>query len=75
MATKLITEMLSEINADPSTIAKYKDNGALRLIFEHAFDPNKKFFLPEGDPPFKEDVAPIGMSPANLHMEIGRAHV
>ena len=75
MATKLVTEMLSEINSDPSTITKYKDNGALRLIFEHAFDPNKKFFLPEGDPPFKEDAAPIGMSPANLHMEAKKLYV
>jgi hypothetical protein len=47
----------------------------LRLIFEHAFDPNKKFFLPEGDPPFKEDAAPIGMSPANLHMEAKKLYV
>ena len=75
MATKLVTEMLSEINSDPTTIVKYKDNGALRLIFEHAFDPNKKFFLPEGDPPFKEDAAPIGMSPANLHMEARKLYV
>lgn len=75
MATKLITEMLSEINDNPVNITKYKDNGALRLIFEHAFDPNKKFFLPEGDPPFKEDAAPIGMSPANLHMEAKKLYV
>lgn len=75
MATKLITEMLSEINDNPVNITKHKDNGALRLIFEHAFDPDKKFFLPEGDPPFKEDVAPIGMSPANLHMEARKLYV
>jgi len=67
--------MLAEINEDPATITKYKDNGALRLIFEHAFDPDKKFFLPEGDPPFKEDAAPIGMSPANLHMEARKLYV
>ncbi len=75
MATKLVTEMLAEINDNPATITKYKDNGALRLIFEHAFDPDKKFFLPEGDPPFKEDSAPIGMSPANLHMEAKKLYV
>lgn len=75
MSTKLVTEMLAEINENPATITKYKDNGALRLIFEHAFDPEKKFFLPEGDPPFKEDAAPIGMSPANLHMEARKLYV
>jgi hypothetical protein len=75
MATKLITEILTEINEDATTIVKYKDNGALRLIFEHAFDPAKKFVLPEGDPPFKQDAAPIGMSPANLFMEARKLYV
>jgi hypothetical protein len=75
MATKLITEILTEINEDSSTIVKYKDNGALRLIFEHAFDPTKKFILPDGEPPFKQDAAPIGMSPANLFMEARKLYV
>jgi hypothetical protein len=75
MATKLITEILTEINEDATTIVKYKDNGALRLIFEHAFDPAKKFVLPDGDPPFKQDAAPIGMSPANLFMEARKLYV
>ena len=75
MATKLITEILTEINADPAKIVTYKDNGALRLILEHAFDPAKKFVLPDGDPPYKEDAAPIGMSPANLYMEARKLYV
>lgn len=75
MATKLITEILTEINETPAAIEKHKNNGALRLIFEHAFDPIKKFVLPEGDPPFKHDAAPIGMSPANLYMEARKLYV
>lgn len=75
MAVKYITEILSEINDDPSKIASFKDNAALRLILEHAFDPAKKFILPEGDPPFKADAAPQGMSPANIYMEAKKLYV
>jgi hypothetical protein len=75
MATKLITELLDEINKEPSSVIKYKDNGALRILFDYAFDPQKKFNLPDGDPPFKEDPAPIGMSPGNLHMEMRKLYI
>ena len=75
MATKLITEILEEINNDPLMLVKHKENGALRLIFEHAFDPAKKFELPEGDPPYKQDAAPIGMTPGNLYMEARKLYI
>lgn len=68
--SKFIVEMLDEINKDPKQIEKYKDNAALTLLFKFAFHPNGKFLLPEGDPPYKEDAAPLGMSPANLTMEV-----
>ena len=58
---KYLTEMLAEINSDPATINNYKDEFLLKVIFAHAFLPNYKFLLPEGEPPFKP--------------EIGRAHV
>ena len=67
--------MLSEINEDPKKIEQYKSNAALRIIFEHAFIPERKFILPESDPPFKPDAAPIGMSPTNLMMELRRFYV
>lgn len=72
---KFITDILSEINSDPKAIEKYKDSAALKLIFEYSFDPDKKFFLPEGDPPYKEDSAPMGMSPGNLYQELKRFYV
>ena len=75
MATKYITEILDEINGDPKTIEKYKGNAALRLIFEHAFLEEKKFALPEGEPPFKKDAAPMGMAPANLYQEVRKLYV
>jgi len=72
---KYITEILDEINSDPKKIEQYKGNAALRLIFEHGFIPEKKFVLPEGDPPYKKDAAPIGMSPANLYQEVRKLYV
>ena len=72
---KPITEIFDEINADPTAIEKYKGNNALKIIFEYAFDPTKKFILPEGDPPFKETSEPLGMTPANLYQELRRLYV
>lgn len=72
---KYITEILDEINTDPKAIEKYKGNAALRLIFEHGFLPEKKFALPEGDPPYKKDAAPLGMTPANIYQEVRKLYV
>jgi len=66
---------MDEINADPSTIAKYKDDAAIRLIFEYAFDPEKKMLLPEDAPPFKAAAEPLGMTPTNLYNELRRLYV
>jgi hypothetical protein len=73
--SKYLTEILEEINDDTNAIQKYKDNTALRLLFEYAYDPEKKMVLPEGNPPYKEDAAPLGMSPANLVMEMKKLYV
>jgi len=73
--TKYISEMLKEINDDPKIIASYKDSVALKLLFGFAFRPEGKFLLPEGDPPFKPDAAPLGMSPGNLLMELKKLYV
>ena len=34
---KYVTEMLEEINQDPSKIELYKNDAALRIILTHAF--------------------------------------
>jgi hypothetical protein len=75
MTTRYITEILTEINDDPKLIEKYKGNAALRLIFEHAFLPEKKFALPDGEPPFKKDAAPMGMTPGNLYQEVRKLYI
>ena len=72
---KYVTVMLDEINEDPSKIEVYKNDAALKLIFEYAFDPAKKFILPEGEPPFKPSAEPMGMTPTNLFSELRRMYV
>mgnify|MGYP006995912341 CR=1 FL=1 len=67
--------MLDEINADPKKIELYKADAALRLIFEYAFIPEKKFILPEGDPPYKPAAEPLGMTPTNLFSELRRLYI
>ena len=75
MSKRYITELLSDINADPTTLAKHKSDNALKIIFSFAFRPEGKFILPETDPPFKEDAAPIGMSPTNIMQELRRFYI
>lgn len=76
---KYITEVLKEINDDPSlfqtTYKKTGDGGPLGVLFKHAFTAEGKFLLPDGDPPFKKDAAPMGMSPARFITEIRKFYL
>ena len=72
---KYLTQMLEEINKDPKSIATYKDDFLLKVMFAHAFLPNYKMDLPEGDPPFKPASEPMGMTPTNLFSEARRMYV
>lgn len=72
---KYITEVLEEINSDPKVIEQYKTDMALKMLLEYAFIPENKMDLPPGEPPYKPDAAPIGMSPANLRMEMKKLYV
>jgi hypothetical protein len=71
---KYLTEMLKDINDNPKQIEQYKDEFLLKVIFAHAFLPAYKFLLPEGEPPFKPDAAPLGMSETNLYVEAKKFH-
>lgn len=72
---KFIPEILDECNKDVALLANYKTNAPLKFIFEYAFIPENKFDLPEGDPPFKQDAAPIGMSPGNFTQETKKLYI
>lgn len=73
---KFLPELLDEINSDVKKLNDYKNDQALRFIFEYAFDEDKKMDLPDGAPPYKPDAAPdYGMSPATLRMETKKFYV
>lgn len=72
---KYITEILDEVNNDTSKLSLYRDNYAIKTLFEYAFDPNMKMVLPEGEPPYKKDTAPIGMSQANFYQQVKKLYV
>lgn len=67
-----VPEMLQRFN-DGDTIKLLKENSSnecLKLLFGYGFIPKGKWLLPEGTPPYREDAAPVGMTRANLWMEI-----
>ena len=72
---KYVTQMLDEINSEPDKLELYKNDAALRIILMHAFVPEKKFILPEGEPPFKPASEPLGMTPTNMFSELRRMYV
>ena len=66
-----IPEVLTRFN-DGDTLALLKENvtnDALKMVFGYGFIPKGKWVLPEGTPPYKEESAPIGMTPGNLWSE------
>lgn len=72
---KFVVEILKEVNEKPELLAQHKDNAALRITFQYAYDPSCKMRLPEGEPPFKRDPNPLGMSPANYQQEVRRFQI
>ena len=74
--TPYIPEVLAEINLNPELLStKYKDNVAIRTLLQYAFDKTKRFNLPAGIPPFKEDAAPLGMSPTNFYQQVRKFYI
>jgi hypothetical protein len=74
--SRILTEILKDINADYKNAEKYiKQKAALSIIFQHAYLKDKKFLLPDGAPPFKPSVEPLGMTPVNLLTELRRFYV
>lgn len=71
-----VVEMLQDIDKNPELLnTKYKTSAPMRIVFEYAFIPDNKFILPEGDPPFKPDPAPLTMSRSNFIMELRRLYI
>lgn len=72
---KYLPELLTEINNNPALLETMRNDSALTVLFRYAFVPENKFLLPEGNPPFKPDAAPIGMSMGTLRQELKRLYV
>jgi hypothetical protein len=50
-----INQILEQAQKTPEYLLQYKDNKYLRNFLEAALLPEKKFNLPEGSPPYKEN--------------------
>lgn len=74
--TPYITELLSAIDKNPELLnTQYKDNYAIKAVIQYAFDKTLKLMLPEGEPPYKKDDAPLGMAPANFYQQVKKLYV
>jgi hypothetical protein len=76
---KYVTQVFEDINSNPKMMEQYvKDpmySVTVKTICEYAFDPAKKWILPEGEPPYKTAAEPMGMTPTNLVGELRRLYV
>ena len=73
-AAPLLHEILTKVNnaKDKSkkiAVLKENDSVPLRQVLKGAFDPNIKWDLPEGTPPYKENDAPAGTEHTTLYTE------
>lgn len=75
MRLKYIPEILEAINNDTELLQNFKEDGALKLLFKYAFEPEHKFLLPEGDPPFTPDPNEIGETHGLFKPEIRKLYV
>jgi hypothetical protein len=76
---KYVTELLEEMNGNPDLMEQYAKDPVYKQIltqlFEYAFLTEKKWALPEGEPPFKAAAEPLGMTETNLYAEFRRFYV
>ena len=55
-------------------VLKRYDTKELRQILKAAFDPNIKWLIPEGEPPFEKNDAPVGTEHTYLKSEAHRLY-
>lgn len=69
-----VLEKLRELTGDGSTQKKIEwlrahDSPTLRMLLQHNFDPNIQYNLPEGDPPYRPNEKPMGLTESSLMSE------
>lgn len=78
MTTRLhiaeVLDKLRELTGDGSTQKKIDwlrahDTPTLRMLLQQNFDPNVQYNLPEGDPPYRPNEKPIGLTESSLMAE------
>jgi len=77
---KFINEVLEEINKNPRLLIdgeykKFGNGGPLGVFFKHAFDPDHRFLLPEGEPPYRKIGYPQGRTPIIFQQEIMKFYI
>lgn len=80
MAAKYITELLKDINDNPSLLTNdMRRRGAgdtfISLLLEAAYDPEKRFILPTTRPPFRPNQKPLGLCESSIRAEISRFYL
>ncbi len=73
----LLSEILTKVNNAKDKTKKIQvlrdnDSVPLRQVLKGAFDPNIKWDLPAGVPPYKKNDAPAGTEHTTLHQEARR---
>lgn len=69
-----IGEVLKDLN-EGGDIFKYVENNGLKAVLEYSFNPDLKFQLPDGDPPYKAAAQPEGMSMTNFYTTVRQWYV
>jgi hypothetical protein len=73
-----ILEQLTELKVEADRVAllkKYSDNVLLKEVLKLNFDPEVKFDLPAGEPPYKVNPQPAGLVDSNLYAEGRRMYL
>lgn len=70
-----ITEILDEINKNPSSLGDYKYMSPIDALLKYAFDKNLKMKLKEGAVLFNPSTEPMGFCPSTLTEEYKRYYV
>jgi len=76
---QLVSEIFTKVNNAKDKPKKIEvlrqfDSPGLRMILKGAFDPNIKWDLPEGDPPYIANEAPAGTEHTYLEVEAKRLY-
>jgi len=69
-----IGEVLKDLN-EGGDIFKYVENNGLKAVLEYSFNPDLKFNLPDGEPPYKVSTQPEGMSQTNFYTTVRQWYV